>query len=173
VDFDFNETSQKFISFNDVSGPLFQLGDNSMAIYNVGGTGIEADPATGCPHLFSNNWNNEFPGDTVNPSGPNNVCRPRGAKKFERGTAQHFFVCWDLSLPAGSRVVSFGVADVGETGIMGYYNHLGSGSVTSLSGIVENGTWGGGGTKVGTSSMWINELLLMTGSSGSCVNPSA
>ena len=129
--------------------------------------------------LTANTWVDYYPADTVAPQGPfgNEDCVGMGVGGFgKRGVWQHHFVCMDFSPPAGSRVISYGVYSEDEQGIAAYhnnvtnYNAVGVGTFTDFDKWIWNGTFGG--TKNGPEqSYWFDDLLIMTGSSGSCVTP--
>ena len=177
--------SNKYWELNGISSGVM-LGWDGAAPSFVGQS--SPNTAGGCNYaLVSNTWieyedsTGHVAGDTISPfsSAEDGTCVNRGIGGWgTTGVWQHHFVCMDFSPSAGSRVMSWGMYSENKQGIAGYhdnvtnYNAVGVGTYTDFDGWVWNGTYGGGAPYPTTGqSIWFDDILIMTGSSGSCVTP--
>lgn len=171
TDYRWSPDSNKFFQFNEVSNGFLNAWYEQAPEFRG-----QSSPATEpCPvGLTANTWEDYYPGDVVSPQGS---CTRMGRGGFgKRGVWQHHFVCMDFSRPPGQRVISYGMSSEDEAGIAAYhnnvstYNMVGRGSANDFDSWMWNGTYGG--TKNGPAqSYWFDDLLVMTGSAGSCVTP--
>ena len=181
-DYLWDATSNKYGQFNTLGNGFLQLWDGNAQFFweqiSPDTDGTCGDIPEGQAMLYANTWTeyegNE--GDTIQYAftGCSNVGRGGAGK---RGIWQHHFVCMDFSPSAGSRVISWGMKSADEQGIAGYHNNVtwyyensGVTGVTDFDSWVWNGTYGG--SKVHPAqSYWFDDILVMTGTEGSCVTP--
>jgi len=172
-DYVWQSSSNKYFNMNQIGSGFFQLWYD-QAGYFWG----QSSPATdrGCEvGLTPNTWVDYYPADTVGAQTAECYSIGRGGQG-KTGVWQHHFVCFDFSRPAGSRVISWGMTSSDEQGIAGYHNNVtnynaGPGLFTDFDSFIWNGTWGGIPKIHPAMSYWFDDLLIMTGSSGSCVTP--
>ena len=174
-DYAWSPDSNKQWMFNDVSNGFLNLWYDQGPEFR----GQSSPNTENCTvGLTANTWEDYYAGDTVPPQTGDN-CTAMGLGGFgKRGVWQHHFVCMDFSPSAGSRVISYGMYSEDEQGIAAYhnnvtnYNRVGVGTDTDFDSWIWNGTYGGTKYKgPGDQSYWFDDLLIMTGSSGSCVTP--
>lgn len=173
-DYPFHGTSHKMFNPNGIDNGFLQTWYESPFIWEQAGGSLN-----GCNvGLEPNTWIEYYPSDTVPPQsgGGNGTCEHLGrGGMHKRGIMQHWFICVDYSPPSGSRIVSWGVVDAEVNGIAGYHNNQTTWHNTGASdfdAVTWNGTIGGGPPYPAQDvSIWWDDLLVLTGSSGSCQTP--
>jgi Big-like domain-containing protein len=165
--------SNKYFNMNEIGNGFIQLWYDQAA-YFWGQSSPNTD--NGCRvGLPPNTWVDYYPADTVPPQ--NAECSAVGQGGHGKtGVWQHHFVCFDFSPSAGSRVMSWGMSSADEQGIAGYHDNVTNydavpGSYTDFSSFIWNGTWGGEPKTHPAMSYWFDDILIMTGPTGSCVTP--
>lgn len=174
TNFSFHPLSWKWWNLNQIDNGYFQLWYTAPFLFD----GIDnlPDSEDGCKHHEANNWNALYPGDTIGPQiNGMGTCTKLGlGGTNEVGKWQHFWWCIDYSPPSGSRVFSFGVVDADVEGIAGYHdNHtVWTDGDTVFEGLLWNGTIGGGANpSTEEVRQYFDDMLIMTGSSGTCIAP--
>lgn len=178
-DYTHHNGSNKWWQFDDLGGGMM-LGWYDDALIMVS----QESPATNDGCLFglgSNTWVDYYPTDTGGVQDltldGDGICTNRGIGGHDQiGIWMHHFVCMDFSPTAGSRIMSWGMYSEAEQGIAAYHNNMTSYfnsplTLTDFDSFVWNGTWGGQPKTHPAQSYWFDEILVMTGSSGSCVTP--
>lgn len=135
----------------------------TTALANSGTTSL------GC-YPYENTWNLYYPSDTTS-TWESIVCRPRGAVTLELDKVQSWFLCLDGRPADGSEVASWGVVKDDQQGIAAYHADMNL-NETFTDGYLDSSQtpWAGPLT---AGSMYIDDLLIMSGASGSgtCTAP--
>ena len=176
-DYTWHSGSNKYWMMNTTSNG-FMIGWDGESTVFAEQTSPSSSTCDDTYGLEQNTWTDYYAADTINTLAGVPECSGVGTGGWNtRGVWQHRFICFDFSPAAGSRIVSWGMYSADEQGIAAYhddmtnYNQVGAGTATDFDGWIWNGTWGGLPKTHPAQSIWFDDLLVMTGSSGSCVTP--
>ena len=165
VDYTMHGNGEKIFRLSGPAEPLLDWQLGGLTLVNTASNG------GACGEPYSNAWYLYQNGDTLP---ENSNCPQRGALTAEdfAGGVVHLWMCLDATPADGSEINSFGVVSESQSGIAGYWDD--DNIVESWSSMYRNPTYGGGNPPwPPNQSVWLDDWIVLTGSSGSCVNPFA